>query len=405
MKLLFVNSAYPQEIDNRLRKHSKVGLQSAANVFQWAVIDGLERCGIDYTLACTPGLPAWPRFDDLFTPEGPMSVNGKQRGHYLRYCSLPVLNQITKKTVLKRYIRNWCERNKKQERLVVLTYTQESEQLGPAVELKQIYPNLVVAPIVTDLIENALEFKANRKLLKRIQVYLEEKKERGLFPKVDKFILLSNYMTECIPEAEGRYMVMEGVASWKSISKKERASKSDEPRTLLYTGTFQEFGGLRMLVDAFRQTTGNNFRLVLCGNGVLRPYVEEAAVSDNRIIYKGLVSHDEVIRLQRECTLLINPRRPNGGITKYSFPSKTMEYMASMTPMIGYHLEGIPEEYYQHMYTPNDLSQDSLTSCINTTLALPLEMLHHKAEAAFDFVAKHKNSEAQVSRIIDFLNS
>ena len=248
-----------------------------------------------------------------------------------------------------------------------------------------------------------MEFADNRRFLKRVKVKIEEKKEKRLFPKVDKYILLSHYMTECIPDAEGRYMVMEGVASRESISPKERASKADMPRTLLYTGTFQEFGGLRMLVDAFRQTTDNNFRLVLCGNGVLRPYVEEAAAADSRIVYKGLVSHDEVIRLQRECTLLVNPRRPNGGITKYSFPSKTMEYMSSMTPMIGYHLEGIPEEYFQYMYTPTDLSQDALANCINSTLSLPLDELYAKAQAAFNFVAMNKNSEVQIRRIIDFL--
>ena len=160
-----------------------------------------------------------------------------------------------------------------------------------------------------------------------------------------------------------------------------------------------------MLVDAFMLTTDSRFRLVLCGSGVLREYVEKAALSDKRIVYKGRVSHDEVVRLQRNSTMLINPRRPNGGITKYSFPSKTMEYMSSLTPMIGYHLEGIPEEYYQYMYTPKDLTQKSLAECINQTLSLPLSVLQEKADAAFKFVAENKNSVAQVQRMIDFLKA
>ncbi len=403
MKLLFVNSAYPKECSSQLRKDSQGHLQVASDVFQWAVIDGLERNGIDYTLACTPALPAWPRYQRFFTPSGEMKVNGKVKGHYLRYCAAPILNQRTWRLVLKSYVRNWCKANSKEDKLIVICYTQQADRLGAAVELKKQFPNLIVAPIVTDLINNAMDFAANRTFAKRIQVRLEERAEKELFPKVDKFVLLTRQMTECIPEAADKYIVMEGIASWDSIVPRDPLTKSEDIRSLLYTGTFQEFGGLRMLVEAFFKTHDPRFRLVLCGQGVLREYVEKAASADSRIIYKGLVSHEEVVRLQRECAMLINPRRPNGGITKYSFPSKTMEYMSSLTPMIGYHLEGIPEEYYPFMYTPNDLTEEALTECINKTLSLPLDELQEKANKAYRFVAHNKNSIEQVRRLIEFL--
>lgn len=403
MKLLFVNSAYPKECYSQLNRDAQSFLQVPSDVFQWAVIDGLERNGIDYTLACTPALPAWPRYRRLVTPRGEMKVEGKARGHYLRYCAPPVLNQKTWRIALKHYAHNWCEKNKNEDRLIIICYTQQADRLGPAIELKKRFPNLVVAPIITDLIDNAMDFAANRTFAKKIQVALEKRAEKNLFQNVDKFILLTRLMTDCIPEAEGRYMVMEGVASWESIAPRAPLIKNDDVRSLLYTGTFQEFGGLRMLVDAFLQTRDSRFRLILCGQGVLRDYVERAADSDSRIIYKGMVSHDEVVRLQRECTVLVNPRLPNGGITKYSFPSKTMEYMSSLTPMMGYHLEGIPEEYYPLMYTPKDLTQESLTNCINETLSLPLETLQEKANNAFQFVAQNKNSVEQVRRMIEFL--
>lgn len=405
MKILFLNSVYPQDCYEQLLKDAHGVQQVQSDVFQWAVIDGLERGGYDYTLACCPALPAWPGYRHLLTPKGTMAVNNKMRGHYLRYCSAPVLNQISRKIVLKKYVRNWCEQNREEDLLIAITYTHSADKIGAIVSLKKTFTNLVIAPIVTDLIDNALEFAANRKPLKRVQFYLEEKAQKRLFHKIDKYVLLTSQMTECIPEAADKYMVMEGVAPWEWIIPRERDKKDETVRSLLYTGTFQEFGGLRLLVDAFMQTSNPCFRLVLCGSGVLQEYVEEAARTDKRIIYKGRVSHEEVVRLQRSSTLLINPRRPNGGITKYSFPSKTMEYMSSLTPMIGYHLEGIPEEYYLYMYTPEDLSQESLTECINQTLSLPLGVLQEKADAAFEFVAKNKNSVAQIKRMINFLKA
>lgn len=405
MKLLFINCAYPQECYERLHKESNGMLSAPINVFQWAVIDGLERNGVDYTLACVPSLPAWPRYKRMFTPKGVMSVNGFSRGHYLSYLNLPAVKQVSERRVLRKYINDWCKKNKNEDRLVALVYGQFVAEMGAAIDLKHKYPNLVVTPIITDLIDNAMDFSANRRLLKRIQVKLEEKGQRKLFSKVDKYILLTHQMTECIPEAKGKYIVVEGIAPKDSLKSKYIVAKDEKLRTLLYTGVLEKYAGVDQLVDAFYKTTNADFRLIVCGSGSSASHVKDVADKDSRIIYKGRVEREEAVLLQRESTLLINPRIPNGNITKYSFPSKTMEYMTSMTPMIGYHLEGIPEEYYEHMYTPKDLSVEALAECINETLSLPFETLQAKAKAATEFIAENKTSKAQVQRIIGFLNT
>ena len=135
----------------------------------------------------------------------------------------------------------------------------------------------------------------------------------------------------------------------------------------------------------------------------IEEYINKSAKEDSRIIFKGRVKHSEVIELQRKATVLINPRRPNGGITKYSFPSKTMEYMVSGTPMIGYKLEGIPVDYYSHMYIPKSESVGVLAECINNVLTLPTKDLNDKSMAAMQFVAQNKNPKVQVKLILDFL--
>lgn len=402
MKLLFVNIAYPKVIYHQFREDAQGILQVPSDVFQWAVIDGLEQNGVDYTLATVPALPAWPRYKHLFTPEGEMVVNGRPRGHYLSYCDAPAVKQLSQRRVLRNYVKHWCVANRNVDCLVVLTYTQQAEMLGAAIDLKEKFPNLVVVPIVTDLIENALDFSSNRTFLKRFQVNIEAKAEHKLFSKVDKFVLLTSQMTECIPEAIGKYIVVEGIAPYKK-KPHEIIGKKGQPRILLYTGVLEEYAGIRFLVDAFMKVKGNDIQLIICGSGSDEAYVRNAKASDPRIDFRGRVDREEAVKLQQECTLLINPRQPNGGITKYSFPSKTMEYMTSGIPMIGYHLEGIPEDYYEHMYTPSDLTREALTACIQETLILPDEVLKHKASEANRFVMENKNSKKQVRRIIEFL--
>jgi len=406
MKLLFLNSAYPEERLEVFKKEAKGTLQIPANTFQWAVLDGLEKNGVDYTLFSVPALPAWPHYKHLFTPCGNMKVNGHIKGRYLRLCNLPAVKQLHERLVLQRFARQWCKDNQNEDKICILTYTQQVEFLKAAINLKQRFPNIVVATIVTDLIENALDFASNKRPLKRVQVAIETREEKKLFSKVDKYILLSRYMTEYIPEADNRYIVIEGIApkvsSVSYVVEKENEEK--DIKTLLYTGALEKYAGVDDLIDAFRLTNNPKYRLIVCGSGPSASYIKQASAEDGRIVFKGRLSRDEAVRLQQTCTALINPRRPNGEITKYSFPSKTMEYMTSGTPMIGYHLEGIPDEYYEYMYTPVDLSVESLSRCIDTVLSLPFDERHSMADSASSFICDYKNPKVQVKKIIEFLN-
>ena len=133
--------------------------------------------------------------------------------------------------------------------------------------------------------------------------------------------------------------------------------------------------------------------------------ITEAAEKDPRIIYKGMLPREEVLFLQQQSTVLINPRKPNGGITKYSFPSKTVEYLSSGTPMIGYKLEGIPEEYFNYYYTIDSLSEEDLVHTLDAVLSLPQDELDKKAHSAYKFIMENKTAEKQVKKIIDFIKS
>ena len=405
MKLLFVSTAYPKELYRQLSSDSNGQLSVPMDIFQWSIIEGLEECGVDYSIVSLPSLPAWPRYRHLFSPQSKMRVNETVRGECISYCDLPAIKQISQEINLSKYVKRWCEANKEEERLHVLIFTQQADKLRAIIQLKRQFKNLIISVIVTDLIENAKYYVQNRKLLKQIQLRIEQIYEHKLFPYIDSFVLLSRLMVDYIPEAEGRSIVVEGIAQKKQVLLETSDIFDKSDRILLYTGILEEYAGINLVVDAFVRTKNPNYRLVVCGVGPSADYILSASKKDNRIVYRGSVSHEEVIILQQKATALINPRRPDGGITKYSFPSKTMEYMMSGTPMIGYKLEGIPEEYYDYMYIPENLSIDKLTDCIQNTLSKPQEELDAFAEKAKGFVMCHKNCVVQVRRIIDFIDN
>lgn len=401
MKLLFVGSLYPKEIYDSLYSDSKGLLSIPMDVFQWSLIEGLEGNEIDYSIVTEPSLPAWPRYCHFYTPSGKMKVGDMVRGDFLRYCDLPAYKQISMHYVLKKYINNWCRLNRDEDKLFILLFTQQADKLSAVLKLKKLYSNLKVIVIITDLIENAKYYVSNRSLLKRIQISIEKKIEHLLFPRIDKYVLLSRHMEDLIPEACEHNVIVEGIARTNRISPSVKRETNN--KILLYTGILEEYAGINDLVDSFRLTKGSDFRFIICGSGPSAEYVKKESEADKRIIFKGKIPHDEVIILQQQATVLINPRKPDGIITKYSFPSKTMEYMMSGTPMIGYHLEGIPEEYFRYMLSPIDLSKQALTDCIANALSKPQEELDLLAANAKQFVLSQKNSLVQTKRILDFI--
>lgn len=151
-------------------------------------------------------------------------------------------------------------------------------------------------------------------------------------------------------------------------------------------------------------TASSNYRLVICGLGELNSLVENATKQDSRIIYKGVLPHEEAVLLQQNATALINPRQPSATLTKYSFPSKTIEYLLSGTPMIGYHLEGIPDEYYEYFFTPSDLTIEALTDTINKVFSMSNIDLYYKAKNAQQFIIENKTAVTQVKKMLTYLS-
>lgn len=403
MRVLFVCGAYPREKENILKVNCKagVGLQNAPNVFQWGVIKGFVDNETEIEVISLPFLPAFPiKYDHLYTPESEVLFKGKRIGRMLSYCDLIGYKTISMKQKLQRHVETLMQQYV-DEKIVVLTYTPYVPFIQAIVDVKKKFPNIILASIVTDLVDDMMSFKSNRNLFKRIQCEIERIQTKKLYKYIDRFILLSEYMQEKIPESAGRNMVMEGI--YAPSEEKHIIKKTSEIKTVLYTGTLEEFAGVMDLMKAFLSLNEDNYRLIVCGSGSCASFVKECARKDKRIIFKGLVDRTEVLRLQKEATLLINPRKPNGSITRYSFPSKTMEYLASGTPMLGYKLEGIPSDYYQYYYIVEDMSVEGLAKRMNEILSLPSVELLKKATLARSFILKNKIAKKQIEKVLLFL--
>ena len=111
-----------------------------------------------------------------------------------------------------------------------------------------------------------------------------------------------------------------------------------------------------------------------------------------------------MLRKQREATLLVNPRTPEGEFTKYSFPSKTMEYLASGVPTLIYSLQGIPDEYLDYCFHLEEMGVDALYSKIEEIFHTDSFTLKDIGAKARHFILDNKNPYEQCLKVLELIN-
>ena len=116
-----------------------------------------------------------------------------------------------------------------------------------------------------------------------------------------------------------------------------------------------------------------------------------------------MVSPEEVLQAELDAMVLINPRPDNDNFVKYSFPSKTLEYMSTGTPVAMCRLSGVPDEYYNYVLTLKHNSLNDFQISLRSILDLPIHELKMVGERAKEFVLHNKNNREQAAKIIRFL--
>ena len=100
---------------------------------------------------------------------------------------------------------------------------------------------------------------------------------------------------------------------------------------------------------------------------------------------------------------MVNPRPTNEEYTKYSFPSKNMEYMVSGTAVLTTDLPGMPEKYKQHVYLIEDESVDGICKVLRRIAEFNEEDVINKGRMAREFVLSEKNNKIQTKKIIELV--
>lgn len=392
MNLIYVGSSRPEELaQEHLQQGSSVNF--AAMTLQNALLDGLYSHDNNLTIISAWKITPYPKVKQiLFTPKNITFKGQKNKYKYVGSCNLPIISMIDKFLRIRQEIKRQIKTSKDNVIIVYETYT--PFLLAVATLRKKISKAVVIVPDLPAYMHGSSN------TIRRFFKWVNHHLINWCLKRFDGYILLSEPMLEQLPQKYS-YMVMEGIFNpefpYTNVEK-------EKERTIMYTGGVHRHRGTGMLLKAFEGIPNPNYRLWIRGDGELQQEIMTMAEKDSRIKYFPPMQREELLLLERRATVLVNTTPPQD-FTKYFFPSKNMEYLASGTPTVMFHLGCMPQEYDEYIYYTDGDDVTALRKKLIEVCEKPQQELDSFGAKAKKFILTKKNPYVQCGRIINFIKS
>lgn len=396
--VVFIGSIYPGNSFQELSKKYNIQSAVSADILQKNIIKGIEH-NLKKHVTVFTCFYLNSTFKDLGISQG-YEWQGEFGG--TNYC-LPfrrtrLWSMFSKLFSVKKHFGKWLKTNGKDKRTDVIVYSAYFPFLIPLISLKKKH-NLNVSLVITDL-PKYMGLKQNKSLYNRMSLKFSQWLFEKSFSVVDSLVLLTEQMHDCLP-GNKPYTVVEGIASDSYNYKNLPVDKTK--KRVIYSGAMQKKYGVTVLLDAIKYIEDKDAEFVFYGNGDGAEDVVKASETDNRIKWVEFLATELLQEEQQKATVLVNPRQNNEEFTKYSFPSKNLEYMLSGRPTICYILDGVPEEYRDYLIVPENDSAEALAEAIKSIFSKTDEEQNEIGMKARNFVLENKNYLIQTKKIINLL--
>lgn len=391
MKVLFLGYAVNPDVATKLS-----GVSIAGNKMQVNVLRELNRYDdIELTSVTVFPVAAFPREKKLYFKEEIIEVVDGIKSVRVPFLNLPFIKQLWQTSNVKRVAKKIADKD-----TIVFTFNLFPQIGLPMMWLKKKFgckTYCLLADLPIDDNPNSKNYLRNffRKIF--------DKKTVDAIKQCDNFVVLNKHaMEEYAPDKT--YIVVEGGVD------EERLSNIPIPavkhrKNIIYSGALTEYSGILELIEAMKYINDDEAVLEIYGAGYLKDKIIELAEQTTNVKYCGKVSNTEMLKIQQQAYLLVNPRPVDDMISKVTFPSKMFEYMLSGTPVLSTRINGLGEEYLKHIFSVEDNSAQNLAKGINEVLLEDTDVLLEKAKDAANFIAKEKNWKKQCEKIYGFLNS
>lgn len=393
MNFIYVGSSRPSYVNKELLDMGSY-VNFAGNTLQQALLEGFSKIVPHIKIISGWYMTTFPKVKKIFLKRRTFEEFGTRDYVYVGGINLPLLNLITRYFRCRRELKKMLSRN---DDNVVVVYEVTTPLLLAVSKFKKKIKHINL--IVPDMPQFMSGNKNKTYLfLKKIDSIIIKK----CLKNIDSYSLLSEGMAELLPTEGKTWTLMEGIF---------QNSFTDEPvekepfKTIMYAGGIHRRRGTDLLVNAFKLIDAPDYRLWIRGDwdDSMKAEIIELSKVDHRVKYFEPMERGELLKMEQRATVMVNPTQPSLDFTKYFFPSKTMEYLASGTATVMFHLDCMPKEYDEYLFYVEEESAESLKNKLVEVCEMPAEERNRFGQKASQFILNQKTPEKQCGKILKMI--
>ena len=400
MKIVFCSNMY-SDIEEDIRR-SKEANPASGHILQKNFLQGLLENGKDVHVINASRVRRFPLYPQVIFHRRPFYHDGDGSGIDVGFINLFGLNHFTKMINIYRELKKAVRSAKKEGPVLIFTWNSSIDMTIPILIMKKRDSNVMSCDIIGDLYGQYSAPNRDSNPLTRKMIRAIENRTDRLSQRFDSFVFLTPYMAQALKVADRPYTIVEGIYAGDTNAPPPPKDTGDiDGKMIFYAGSIHEDYGILHLVRAFRLIEDPSYSLYIAGGGNTAGTLKEYEKMDGRIHYLGELPPSEVKKYQQKATALISPRTSDGIYVRYSFPSKTMECLASGKPFIAHRLPCEPPEYSRYIQYPDNETDEALRDKIVEICGSPQEKRDEIGEAARLFILNEKNPRAMTKRVIE----
>lgn len=406
MNIGYCSCLLPEE--KHLEERAKGDLTGVSlHKFTRAMIEGVDS-NLDhpvkvFNIINTLNYPKFPQL--IFHNEIWSHVKGSEDYH-IGYINLFGIKYITQEIGLYRKLDQWIK-SLHDEKVLICVHHIYYPAMKAALRIKHKYPNQVKTCLITGDMTGKYGLGAqNPHSIKEKMIDKMGYKIESMGKEFDCYVFATKYMAEGYDAEKKPFEVVE--CCYSQTSNKDIIHESKlmtNKKVIFYAGSLRIEYGIEHLLKAFELIRDKDFELWLAGGGNGEQLIRKYQDNDKRIKFFGFLTPNEVKERQKAATVLVSPRKSDKTFVKYSFPSKTMECLASGKPYIAHRLPCEPPEYGIHIQYPKDESDRALADKIYEICELDSDSRNALGEKARNFILEQKNAHAMTKKVVSMWRS
>jgi len=338
-------------------------------------------------------------------PNGPFWVGGnveqfneEHEIHILSTLNLKIIKSKLWGWECKRIIKDWAlrHRGKKLKVLVYNTYHPSIDSLYAACQstgakLYAILYDLGVPPK-----------RLGMSWLTMLGYRLAEKMAEKYIPLLDGRIIINELIAEHYAPGKD-YILVDGGVNRQVIGHLfPLKEKTDNKYTFVLAGMLWDQNGTKLVLDAMRQYSNPNVKVIFAGKGNDVPLIEELASHDSRISYVGMLNMDDLFKLYEQADVLLNLRLEED--VDFHFPGKLLEYLAAGRYVISTPVAHAERDYGDYMAVLHDKTPEGLVQMMESVQKKGKHLLFETGVRARRFMMEKRTWDKQTQRILEYMH-